>query len=117
MAEPNNPKIKALDGTIHPLEGSKAIVEQQTSTALPSRAKNDIMSPNDTAPPPGHALTGKQEHCKLLFLRIKKVTVLNLTIDRPETGIVVTAGQIRDFRTSIYNSTAKIRRPVQIRLR
>ena len=66
----STPKVKALDGTIQPLNGSDAIVEQQTSTALPSRTKNDIMSPNDTAPPPGHALTGKQEHCKLLRIDI-----------------------------------------------
>ncbi|KAG6999206.1 hypothetical protein G7Y79_00036g071620 [Physcia stellaris] len=58
----STPKVKALDGTIQPLNGGDAIVEQQSSTALPSRSKNDIMSPNDTAPPPGHALTGKQEH-------------------------------------------------------
>ena len=65
MAEPGHPEVKALNGTVQPLDGTSTAAEQQTSTALPSRAKNSVQSPNDTALRPGQTLTGKQEHCKL----------------------------------------------------
>ncbi|KAL8786424.1 MAG: hypothetical protein Q9195_008223 [Heterodermia aff. obscurata] len=62
MAEPALPKVKPLNGTVQPLDGISTAAEQQTNQALPSRAKNSVLSPNDTAPPPGQTLTGKQEH-------------------------------------------------------
>ena len=33
-------------------------------TILPSRPKEDASGPPKEGPPPGHALTGKQEHCE-----------------------------------------------------
>ena len=64
MAEPTHPKAKPLNGTVPPLDGS-TVADQPNMTALPLRAKDDVLSLNDAAPPPGQTLTGKQEHCKL----------------------------------------------------
>ena len=65
MAEPGHPKVQALNGTVQPLDGTSTGAQQHTNMALPSRPKIAVTSPNDTTPPPGQTLTGKQEHCKL----------------------------------------------------
>ncbi|KAI4161578.1 MAG: hypothetical protein LQ342_004719 [Letrouitia transgressa] len=51
-------QVKALDGTVHSPEANLS-----ASTPLPSRSKlNAAASSKESGPPPGQALTGKQEH-------------------------------------------------------
>jgi hypothetical protein len=65
MADPDqNPRIESLDGTVQSRNLPLAGLASLQSTILPSRLKPDSQSPNNIPPPPGHALTGKQEHCE-----------------------------------------------------
>ncbi|KAI4177921.1 MAG: hypothetical protein LQ343_000005 [Gyalolechia ehrenbergii] len=59
-----SPEVKALDGTIEHLNnGEKQHDAPAKSPALPTRPKPNGQSvPEQSRPPPGHALTGKQEH-------------------------------------------------------
>lgn len=49
--------------------GQKPLAEltSPAATSLPSRAKSDTRTSEDALPPPGHALTGKQEHCECII--------------------------------------------------
>ncbi|KAL9003507.1 MAG: hypothetical protein Q9188_003633 [Gyalolechia gomerana] len=62
MTQP--PEVKALDGTIEHLNnGEKQHDAPSKSPALPTRPKPNGQSVlEQSRPPPGHALTGKQEH-------------------------------------------------------
>ena len=56
--------VKELDGAIQDLNsGSSPVSQSQKDMSLPSRPKNEAStSSNDSVPPPGQTLTGKQEH-------------------------------------------------------
>ena len=63
-------QIKALDGTVKPVNGNPAFTQGVNSTQLPSRPKSEVTSSSrDSFPPVGATLTGKQEHCKPPYLR------------------------------------------------
>lgn len=67
MTSPNKPKeVKALDGTIDMLnDASDPPVIPSKAIELPLRPNIDGKpQANNPQPLPGHALTGKQEHCK-----------------------------------------------------
>ena len=56
--------LEDLDGAIQDSDpGSNHATKSENDISLPSRPKNEAStSSKDSVPPPGHALTGKQEH-------------------------------------------------------
>ena len=67
MAEDDTPMIKSLDGTVQRLDlGPNKVTKPQPDNTLPllPQKGNSALS-RDSVPPPGHQLTGKQEHCEL----------------------------------------------------
>jgi len=56
--------IKSFDGTTQ-LVNANGVTQPQSDTSLPSRPKKGVSAASkDSVPPPGAALTGKQEHCE-----------------------------------------------------
>ena len=57
-------EIKSLDGTVQQADHANKVVNPQSKVELASHSKeqNGGLSLN-SLPPPGHQLTGKQEHC------------------------------------------------------
>ena len=55
---------KTMDGTIHDLNvGPNHVTQRQNDVSLSSRLKNEAnTNSEDSVPPPGQTLTGKQEH-------------------------------------------------------
>lgn len=66
-------EVKTLSGTVTAFNGE---VPQQTlskPSALLTRPKtNGDATSRESLPPPGHALTGKQEHCMMRTSTIKR---------------------------------------------
>ena len=62
MASKNN--SKEVHGAIQDIDtDADQTTQSQKDVSLPSRPKNEAStSPKDSVPPPGHTLTGKQEH-------------------------------------------------------
>lgn len=56
--------FEELDGAIQSLSpGSNHVTQRQKDVSLPSRSKNEASTGSkDSVPPPGHTLTGRQEH-------------------------------------------------------
>lgn len=115
-------QIKALDGTVKPVNGNPVFSQAANSTDLPSRPKPDgTLSSKDSIPPLGAALTGKQEHCKAPYFYLPNLVEeieesSKLTYFRLEEGTSFAAGQVRDIGISIYHRFAKVWRPFQIRV-
>jgi len=64
---PQHAQGKALDGTIQPMNGAPVLGDSGNTMSLPSRPKpTGPLSSQDSIPPSGATLTGKQEHCKVL---------------------------------------------------
>lgn len=59
--------VKSLDGTVKQADaGPNSVSKPQSETPLPLRPRNGFgVSSEDSVPPPGQQLTGKQEHCEL----------------------------------------------------
>lgn len=73
MTGPDRPQaVKALDGTVNVLgNGTISAANPSKATELPLRPKlkGEALSKEskDSLLPPGNALTGKQEHCTMLW--------------------------------------------------
>ena len=64
-ASPQQTHVKALDGTVQPIQPATVPGAYENGVALPSRPKiTPPDSSGDSIPPPGATLTGKQEHCR-----------------------------------------------------
>ena len=66
MAEAASPmQIKSLDGTVQATaDVSTEPLQSQSKNGLPAGQKVNASLPSESQqPPPGQALTGKQEHC------------------------------------------------------
>ena len=57
--------IKSLDGTLQRVDlDPNKVTKSELNETLPLRPqKGNSVSSKDSLPPPGHQLTGKQEHC------------------------------------------------------
>ena len=68
----SNKPVKSLDGTVRPVNGStpelQAVGSKGMKSELAVRPKMNGSASSKSLPPPGHILTGKQEHCKSLRL-------------------------------------------------
>lgn len=61
--------VNSIDGFIQPNNlAQNNVPNTRLESSLPSRPRKGFsVSSKDSVPPPGHQLTGKQEHCELSF--------------------------------------------------